>query len=106
MTNNQADAMREVLETAFRRLGGIPAIARSEGGAQKIIEICVKEFVALAAKTDRDGVIEECIRTPVKLLGGFGGKSDDFLRGFDAGTRAFTDALRALKSAPVKQEGK
>lgn len=35
---------RETLETAFRRLGGIPALARSEGGAKKIIDIVMAEL--------------------------------------------------------------
>jgi hypothetical protein len=42
-----AEKLIKALRTAFRRFGGIPAIARSEAGAEKIISICVNEVLAI-----------------------------------------------------------
>lgn len=41
------ETFRGLLETAYRRSGGIPAIARSEHGARKIIDIAVAEYATL-----------------------------------------------------------
>lgn len=41
--------LRTALETAYRRLGGIAAIARSESGARKIVDIAIKEFAFATA---------------------------------------------------------
>jgi hypothetical protein len=40
------DDLRDRLETAYGRYGGIPAIARSEGGAKKIIDLALDEILA------------------------------------------------------------
>lgn len=47
----EAPDLRTALETAYRRMGGIPAIARSESGACKIIDIAIKEFASATALT-------------------------------------------------------
>lgn len=41
--------LTERISTGFRRLGGVPAIVRSNGGAQKVVEIAVREAVAAIA---------------------------------------------------------
>lgn len=46
---------RETLETAFRRFGGIPAIARSEGGSAKIIDVFMAETAALREEKNKLG---------------------------------------------------
>ena len=45
----EAPDLRTALEGAYRRFGGVPAIARSEGGARKIIDIAIKEFAFATA---------------------------------------------------------
>jgi hypothetical protein len=117
-----ADAMREALETAFRRLGGIPAIVRSERGAEKIIEICVKEFIALSApRTERDAwlPIESAPKQSKHVLlfgdgagfmqcayvGGWNGERWIQVFGYRA-EPTFPTHWQPLPSAPVKQEGK
>ena len=85
--------LRSALETAYRRLGGIPALARSEGGAKKIIEIALREFAAAIAKpigqptawmrltgqhltTTDQGIVDLWMESGAVVLPLFGGERD------------------------------
>ena len=48
----------------------------------------------------REAVINECINVKV-ILKNLGTRSDDWIRGFDAGTNAFIDALEKLRGLHV-----
>lgn len=55
----------------------------------------------LSAGVGREAIIEECANVKVRLTN-LGRRSEDWIRGFDAGTQAYLDAIRALSSKEAK----